>query len=139
MEATLNHDTTLNTATCQRSTALSGSLSNEIASLKSANSSLADTVEMLCGDNTQVCEELTEALHAFSEAMTNTECIHTKKNEAAEQANVTICKLYNRISGLNEQINKLEHSHSPERKQLHCYTQSPTIPNYCHTSSHLSN
>jgi hypothetical protein len=84
MEATLDHDTMLNVSTCQHNTALSGSLNNKIMSLKSANSSLANTIEMLCDDNTWVCEELNEALHTISKAMTDTEHICTDKDKATE-------------------------------------------------------
>lgn len=139
MEATLDHDTTLDAATCQRNNALNGSLSDEVASLKSANSLMTNTIGTLREDNARVREELTEALRAISEAMTDAEHIRTDKDEATEQANVTIRELYDRIDSLNEQIDDLERDHSPDRKRPRRYTPSPTISDYRRTSSHQSN
>jgi uncharacterized coiled-coil DUF342 family protein len=139
MEVTLDHDTMLDVAMCQRNTTLSGSLNDEIVLLKSANSSLANTIETLHDNNTRVHEELNEALRAISKAMINAECICTNKDKAAEQANITIQELHDRIGGLNEQIDDMEHGRSPDRKRLCRYTQSPTIPDYRHTPSRQSN
>ena len=105
----------LDAATHQRDTTLSGLLNNKLVSLKSANNSLASTIKTLCDDNTRVCEKLNEALCALSEAMTDAEHLHTDKDTATEQANITISELYDKIRGLNEQIDDLEHGRSPDR------------------------
>lgn len=107
--------------------------------MKSTNSSLASTIEMLHNDNTRVHEELNVALHMLSKAITDVKHLCTNKDTATEQANVTISELYDKIGGLNEQIDDLECGCSPDCKRLHCYTQSPTIPDYCCTPSHQSN